>query len=328
MNIFRKVIFSSIICIPLSAISQNIIDSKIREEIAGAVKRINQSFVKGDLQKLKNYYHPKSLSIGPHALKPLSKEESLKAIQGFLSAGTMKYLYERNLNIISVNKNSVIVAFNYESGFMAEGELIEQSGKAIYVLGKVNQNWVLQAEVYVPNLTSGSFGAMGNAIKSKDLLGMYPTKQVEMEVTKPQPVFREKTEIALLEATKRINKAFVNGNVDQIMVNYSKFQGFSIGDFSHVYLFGHNEVKQHFIDFFETGKMQSIDIIQPVIRVFNDIGIVSFIFDSKLTVNGQDIRSPGISVYIFTRDPNGIWRMSGCTETSLVDKAIGQPMGW
>src|SRR5262249_1610234 len=92
-----------------------------------------------------------------------------------------------------------------------------------------------------------------------------------------------------------------------------------------VYLQGIAQARQHFLDFFKTGKMHEIKMFRPEIRVYGGVGVVYFQFEETLEVYNKMIRSPGQATYSFLLPPAGTARLAACTETALVKASIGDP---
>ncbi len=101
-----------------------------------------------------------------------------------------------------------------------------------------------------------------------------------------------------------------------------------MGDFAPYYLSGQDTLRQHFIDYFKTSRMVTLKVVNPVIRVFNDIGVVAFQYAAEVEVNRQPKEfRPGQAAYLFSRQENGQWLMNACIETRFVYREIGDPYG-
>jgi hypothetical protein len=93
------------------------------------------------------------------------------------------------------------------------------------------------------------------------------------------------------------------------------------GDYGPVYIWGVDQARNHFADFFRTGKMRQIRAFNPIIRDFGGARMVYFQFEETLEVEHQLKRSPGQATYLFSANS----KLMACTETANVLADIGDP---
>ncbi|HYR07240.1 MAG TPA: hypothetical protein VEQ60_05715, partial [Longimicrobium sp.] len=60
-------------------------------------------------------------------------------------------------------------------------------------------------------------------------------------------------------------------------------------------------LREHFADFYATGRVTSIQELNPVVRIWGSMAAVAFDFDLDYTINNQQRRAPGRGVYTFVR---------------------------
>lgn len=296
-----------------------------RSQELAAVMALKEAVTSGRLDEASRMYDQRAVIVGPSSLRAIGDRSG---IVEHLKKSSQKrrdvYFYFRQPKALRLDSKSVLVVTNYEQGFQSDGNTVEISGKAMYLVIGEGRKWLVGAEVVVPNLNAGSYGPLGTALSAKRTFGVFPTRELAPPSRRTPPPSLTGDEKDLFAATKRINDGWAAGDVNKLLALYNKNGAFSIGDFGPFYVEGLDEVKAHFIDFYKTSKVKSVETLDPVIRVFGNIGVVAFRFDTQLEVSGQVIHSPGQGVYIFVKS-NGRWLMAGCTETSFVFSDIGDP---
>lgn len=232
------------------------------------------------------------------------------------------YFYVRQPEVLITGRAALMVS-NYEQGEDLDGKLVETSGKAMFMVLQGQKPNLISAQILVPNFNAGTYGPLGTAITGRPF-GVYPARALGMAAGESQPA-GDTLHRQLIANTNRINADWTEGNIDKLLSNYNKEGAFSIGDFGPFYLSGMDAVRKHFEDFYATAKVTYVKALNPIVRVYDEIATVAFQFDSELVVHGRKIRSPGKGVYVFSRAADADWLMSGCVETSVVAREIGDP---
>ncbi len=297
-------------------------------QVIAVVMTIAQAQVSGDMKLLETLYAPDAIRVGPSNVEPLAGRATiLKQVAAASQSRKPTYFYLRQPEALVAGPSSALVVANYESGDNVEGKIIENNGKVLYVLTLSKGKWLVGAEAVVPNLGTGSYGPFGTALQPLKSYGVLPSRSLASFPTASEvrTRFTNLTEQQIVNAVDQVNDAWSSGNVHRLEAVVNQQGAFSIGDFGPFYLAGSADLHQHFVDFYRTAKVNSIKIGMPSIKVFGNLGVAAFQFDTVLTIDGKETRSPGEAMYVFRMAPNNHWLMAGCSESMFVNREIGDP---
>jgi hypothetical protein len=295
------------------------------------VESLKAAETRGNVGSMKAMYHPEAMLFEPNTLHVTVGNTAVVGTQRKTAEKRKQlYFYTRQPKVLVSGKSALMVA-NFEQGEEVGGKIIETNGKALFILSQGQEPTLVSAQIVVPNFNSGSYGPLGTS-QSGNQFGVYPSRAIGIPVNKKTQEPTEPLHRTLIANMEQINADWAEGNIDKLLTNYNQQGAFSLGDFGPFYLNGLEEVRQHFVDFYSTSKVNYIKSYNPVVVVYSDIAAVAFQFDSELVVSGNKIRAFGKGVYVFTNttsNPNSTesaaWRMAGCVETSFVSREIGDP---
>jgi hypothetical protein len=237
----------------------------------------------------------------------------------------LDYFYYRQPQVVVSGRAALVVA-NYEAGYNIAGRTVEDSGKSASVVLLGPNPPLIAQEVVVPNIYAGSYGALGTAL-ARPRFGKFPLRALgQPPVTAATGAGGGENDV-LFGLVRRIDAAWVAGNADEILRLSNRRGVFLIGDYSPYYITGTEAIREHFADFYRTGRVNNLQELNPTVRIWGNMAAVAFDFDLDYTVNNQQRRNPGRAVYTFIRGgaPNIRWAMAACSATHLVQGDIGDP---
>lgn len=313
------------------------------ERAVAALLAARRLEAQGNYDGLRGAYHSDAVLVDPALAKPaVGRAAIVDSLRRVAPQRSLEYFYYRQPMVVQAGNASVVVA-NYESGYRVGDTVVEDSGKTsnVVLLGPTPP--LIAQEVQVPNVHPGSYGARGTA-PARPRFGRFPLRALG------QPPFRAATSAGggendvLLGIVKQIHAAWVAGQADQILSLANPAGTFLIGDYSPFYVTGAGALREHFADFYATGRVNAIQELNPVVRIWGDTAAVSFDFDLDYVINNQQRRAPGRGVYTFVRTGRtsgsggfqktsasvegssaAEWEMTVCTASHLVGADIGDP---
>jgi ketosteroid isomerase-like protein len=108
---------------------------------------------------------------------------------------------------------------------------------------------------------------------------------------------------AVLHAERRWSEALVKQDVSALKELYAD-------DLVYVHSGGNRETKTEFIRRVETGglKYDSLELVNPEVRMYGDVAIVNGMFDVRVTSDGSPINTRVVYIHVYARQA-GTWRM-------------------
>jgi ketosteroid isomerase-like protein len=108
---------------------------------------------------------------------------------------------------------------------------------------------------------------------------------------------------AVLQRDQLWAEAVVKGDVTALHDVYAD-------DLVYVHSGGNAETKDEFIRRVETGglKYESLTLVDPKARVYGDAAVVNGMFDVRVMVDGEPVKTRVVYVHVYTRQ-GGRWRM-------------------
>ncbi len=265
-----------------------------------ALRNARSLEAQGNYNRLMDTYHSDALLLDPVLPKPaVGRAAIVESLQQVAPKRKLVYYYYRQPQVVQAGNAAVVVA-NYEAGYMVEDRLVEDSGKTSNVVMLGPTPPLIAQEVNVPNVYAGSYGARGTAL-ARPRFGRFPLRMLG------QPPFRAPDTAGggesdvLFNLVKRIHRAWVAGRTDEILGLSNPVGTFLIGDYSPFYVTGPTALRQHFDDFYATGRVNSIQELNPVVRIWDSMAAVSFDFDLDYSINNVRRRAPGRGVYTFVK---------------------------
>jgi ketosteroid isomerase-like protein len=119
---------------------------EVEKELVETSRRINQAFIRGDLNTLASYVRDDFTMIHGHMKRIENKREAVSEWQGLFAkrgaSGISYYIKESDFKI-QLYGNTAIVLFNYEHPRLVAGRLGTERGKAIYVFLREGGRWTM-----------------------------------------------------------------------------------------------------------------------------------------------------------------------------------------
>jgi ketosteroid isomerase-like protein len=112
-----------------------------------------------------------------------------------------------------------------------------------------------------------------------------------------------KDEQAVLEAERRWAQALVKQDAAALKDVYAD-------DLVYVHSGGNRENKAEFIRRIETGglKYESLDLVDPRVRLYGNVAIVNGVFDVRVMSDGAPINTRVVYIHVYARE-GGTWKM-------------------
>jgi hypothetical protein len=291
-----------------------------------ALRAARRLETQGNLAGLRTTYHSDAVLLDPALAKPsVGRAEIVASMSAVAPQRRLLYFYYRQPQVVQAG-NAALVVSNYESGYRVGDSTVEDSGKTANVVLLGPNPPLIAQEVRVPNIYAGSYGSLGTAL-ARPRIGRFPLRALG------QPPFRVPTTAGggendvLFGLVRRIDRAWVEGRPEEILRMSNPSGTFLIGDYSPFYITGTEALREHFADFYSTGRVTSLQELSPVVRIWGNMAAVAFDFDLDYAINNQQRRAPGRAVYTFVRTTAvpGRWTMVACAATHLVAANIGDP---
>ena len=279
----------------------------------------------GNTDRFVHAYHAECLRVVPGALRPIVGRQALAdSQQKSASERKLVYFYYRQPQVVVAGGYALVIC-NYEAGYDAGGQIVEESGKASHILLTGGKSPAIGLQMEVPNLYHGSYGSLGTALTSPHF-GIFPVRGLGPNADQSAGGGEKD---ALYAEVQRVNNAWLGGRTNEVLRNASKSGVFLIGDYSPYYITGTDEVRHHFDDFYKTSKVHSIQSQDPVVRLWGDTAAVYFNFNLDYNLGGKERKAPGRGVYTFTRNrglkPGAPKELAVCAASHLVNKEVGDP---
>lgn len=276
-----------------------------------------------DPNRMRGIYHSDAVRMDPSSVSALVGRATVA--DRFTAANVdrkLEYFYYRQPRVVSVGSASLVVS-NYESGQTIGGRIVEDSGKTTAIVLTNSNPPVVAAEAFVPNIYAGSYGSRGTAL-ARPRFGKFPLRALPQPPVQPATGAGGGENDRLFNLVRRINQAWVEGRPNDILRLSYRGGTFLIGDYSPFYITGTEEIREHFADFYSTGRVNSLAEVNPMVKIFGNMAAVTFDFDLDYAINNQQRRAPGRAMYTFARS-GASWLMSSCSATHLVTADIGDP---
>jgi hypothetical protein len=296
-----------------------------------ALNQLRQLEVAGAFDKLATVYQSDAMTVDPGILEALvGRAAVVNAARTNASQRKLLYYYYRQPQVVVVGTSALVIS-NYEAGYEAGGQTVEETGKSSSVVMLGPNPPLVALDVNVPNYYGGSsYGPLGTPLVPH--FGVFPVRALGPALNATATGAGGGENDVLFAAVKQINASWVAGNADDLLSLANPSGVFLIGDYSPFYITGTEQIKQHFVDFYKTSKVNSLHELNPVVRIWGDSAAVAFNFNLDYTIGGRKGQSPGRGVYTFARGAANTkaaairsWRMAACAASHLVLRNIGDP---
>lgn len=323
------------------------------ERALGALRAAKRVEARGAFAELRSTYHSDAVLMEPSLAKPaVGRAAIADGLRALAPERTLLYFYYRQPQVVQAG-NAALVVSNYEAGYRVGDKVVEDSGKTSNVVLLGPEPPLIAQEVVVPNIYAGSYGSLGTAL-ARPRYARFPLRALgQPPFQAPDSAGGGESDV-LFSLVRRINGAWVDGRPEEILRVSNPTGAFLIGDYSAFYITGTEAFREHFDDFYSTGRVMSIHEVNPVVRIWGPMAAVAFDFDLDYAINNQQRRAPGRAVYTFVRSgqaagaavrplgrrPAGAeradirlntttvsepWSMGACAASHLVGPTIGDP---
>jgi ketosteroid isomerase-like protein len=116
-------------------------DSK-RDKAAAAMRRINQAWLDGQVEKLRPLVHPEiTLALPGFAGRIEGREEFLAGFRDFTENAKIHEFHARN-HQVDVAGDTAVVTFQYEMVYQRSGKRWRSTGRDLWVFQKQDSEWI------------------------------------------------------------------------------------------------------------------------------------------------------------------------------------------
>lgn len=112
-----------------------------RDEIQGLIGRINQAWLKGNPEELKEYFHDDMVIKGPHfELMGTGKAACIKSFEDFLRAAKIHDFKESDVQVDLFGPTAV-ATFAWEIDYAIGAQNYHETGHDVFVFVRSNGKW-------------------------------------------------------------------------------------------------------------------------------------------------------------------------------------------
>jgi hypothetical protein len=118
------------------------LESKHKQQIHQIIKEINQSWLKGHLENLNQYFHDNMMIVSREfKIMRAGKEVCVKSYVDFISQAVIKD-YQESDPEIHVWANTATAFYNFEMSWEMAGKSFKESGRDFFVFAHENGKWL------------------------------------------------------------------------------------------------------------------------------------------------------------------------------------------
>lgn len=113
-----------------------------RDEIRGLIGKINQAWLKGNLEELREYFHDDMVIKGPQfkSMGTGGKEACIKSFEGFLRAAKIHDFKESDVQV-DLFGSTAIATFAWEIAYEMNGQNYHETGHDVFVFVGGTGKW-------------------------------------------------------------------------------------------------------------------------------------------------------------------------------------------
>ena len=120
-------------------------------EVWETLRKLNDAWTKGDGKDLKNFFHRDMVAITPtDRNRREGRDDCIAGWGGFLSMAKV-HSWEEIDPKIQIYGDSAVVTYYYVMAFEMGGQLIEMSGRDMFVFVEENGKWWAVADQFSPS---------------------------------------------------------------------------------------------------------------------------------------------------------------------------------
>ena len=120
-------------------------------EVWETLRKLNDAWTKGDGKDLKNFFHRDMVAITPtDRNRREGRDDCIAGWVGFLSMAKV-HSWEEIDPKIQIYGDSAVVTYYYVMAFEMGGQLIEMSGRDMFVFVEENGKWWAVADQFSPS---------------------------------------------------------------------------------------------------------------------------------------------------------------------------------
>jgi ketosteroid isomerase-like protein len=124
---------------------------KAKNEIWKTLKDLNNTWIKGNPDKLKNYFHTDMVAITPTDKKRREGREACMADWTEFSRTAKIHSWKEIDPKIQIYGNTAVVTYYFEISFERGGQNIDFGGRDMYVFVMEGNRWWAVADHFSPN---------------------------------------------------------------------------------------------------------------------------------------------------------------------------------
>ncbi len=126
-------------------------DDPIKAEIWAMVNAMNDAWIKGEPDRLVNYFHADMVAVTPVARHRLDGGPAcVEGWKSFVEKTTEIYYMRIIYPVIHVYGDAAVVAYDYDIAFDVGGEEFKALGRDLLYVAKENGRWWVVADQYSP----------------------------------------------------------------------------------------------------------------------------------------------------------------------------------
>ncbi|MCX5815122.1 MAG: nuclear transport factor 2 family protein [Proteobacteria bacterium] len=122
----------------------------IEREVWETLRKLNDAWTKGDGKDLENFFHKDMVAITPtDRNRREGRDDCVAGWVGFLSMAKV-HRWEEIDPKIQVYGDSAVVTYYFDMAFEAGGQMIEMSGRDMFIFVKEDGKWWAVADQFSP----------------------------------------------------------------------------------------------------------------------------------------------------------------------------------
>lgn len=118
------------------------------DEVVAFIKSLNECWTKGNVDRLKDYFHKDMVAVGPCDRNFLEGGETcFSSWKKFTETSRVSRWEEQDIKV-RLYGDTAIVTYYYDMSFEKDGQNIDTGGRDMYVLHRENGRWWVVADQF------------------------------------------------------------------------------------------------------------------------------------------------------------------------------------